>query len=586
MNRLLMLLTGLLVSSATLASNCLRPNTQLELNNYPIQDQDGLNLSHAAASAILLQEQHKRERPISYHGLAMTGYLSKTPTTALLSEQRSPGEVLNLEGGKICDIVDAAAEFGVCDGNRSPLDHHGVGDAWTRQFHTLENYSKFLDYLDSAPRDLAAVRTRLVNAFSRRHEMCAEKDFAKFLIAGMRDELGQRLIDEEISDRNLIQQLQQEVTQGGAAGQRAARRLRNAEVRLRAMDALKRHAFEEVRDPRRPSCRKLMLKSSILRSMTADLQKKAADTLFQYRNPRTPEDHYRFSNNRSFTGDAPAFHALGEALKAGLSLPGPEISFLKNDFASGDLYDSLFRRFLSCSQGHDDSVFTEVMRDEARTNKCGDGIDASPMQARAIADVDRIMQQLSLSAGETRQRRVQELIGLTMPDCVGQMRASAQSKKPKCVSTVLNGQHVSKRDHEVDISALGQEEKNRRAIGEAVRRICEQRKPTSVEVCPEFLAHTEYQSTRNCAARNQFGLKFLPPLQAMTIVGYHVDPKGAISFLVQQPWGALCPWTDYYIQQSKEGTCQVDSAGRETGRFWVKAEYLIQNSTSLVHLQE
>lgn len=585
MKILISLLLTVLTAAWAHATNCLRPNALVELNDFAVQDQDGLNLSHAAASAILLQEQQKRDKPLSYHGLAMTGQLSRVPATSFMRAQRKPGEALSLEGGRICDIVEAAADFGVCDASRSPLDHQGIGDGWTRQYHTLENYSRFLDYLDSAPRDLAEVRTRLVNAFSRRHEMCSEKDFGKFLLAGLRDELGQRVIDQETHYRQRIEQLRQQVSQGGTVGQRAASRLRAAETRVRALEALKQHAFDEVSDSRRPGCRKLVIKGHILRSMTPELQRKAADSLRFQRSPQGPEAHYAYSPQSSFTGDAPAYLALVDALKGGLSLAPPEVEYLKNDVASGDLYDSLFRRYLSCAQGHDDAVFSEVMRDEARANKCSAGIDASPMQARAIADVDRIMQQLSFTAGENRQRRVQELIGLAMPDCVPQMRASAQGRRPTCVSTVLNGRYATKREHEVDISPLEAEEKNRRAIGEVVRRICEQRKPTSVEVCPEFMMHVDYQTTWNCSSRNQFGLKYLPPLQAMTIVGYNVEPTGSIAFLVQQPWGTLCPWTDHYIEKSKAGSCQVDKAGRETGRFWIKAEYLIQNSTSLVHLQ-
>ena len=66
----------------------------------------------------------------------------------------------------------------------------------------------------------------------------------------------------------------------------------------------------------------------------------------------------------------------------------------------------------------------------------------------------------------------------------------------------------------------------------------------------------------------------------MAIVGYEIKPTGKTHFLVQNSWGRTCPFPEDNILLESEVTCERDEDGEPTGRFWVNASTLIENSVN------
>lgn len=63
----------------------------------------------------------------------------------------------------------------------------------------------------------------------------------------------------------------------------------------------------------------------------------------------------------------------------------------------------------------------------------------------------------------------------------------------------------------------------------------------------------------------------------MIIVGHERSATGALSYLVQNSWERVCPFSDPAIAAQKGVSCELEDGG-PTGRFWISGTTLLKNT--------
>jgi hypothetical protein len=131
-----------------LAQQCADGRTSVAMNNFPVQDQDGLGTCYANAMGVVLQGSLGLSAPISYQQLAIAhASRMSNVNTPLINKDSKDLYPYAGEGGWACPTFEAAKAYGFCPASDFPLDVHGGSDGGSIQESIITEVGRSIDQL-------------------------------------------------------------------------------------------------------------------------------------------------------------------------------------------------------------------------------------------------------------------------------------------------------------------------------------------------------------------------------------------------------------------------------------------------------
>jgi hypothetical protein len=236
------------------------------------------------------------------------------------------------------------------------------------------------------------------------------------------------------------------------------------------------------------------------------------------------------------------------------------------------------------------------------TERGGTCIDPGVLSEQSVSEIMQFAARVTESFREQQsgnlRDRLRSLLNVLAPRCAEQLesnraRLASLTCKQVRMSEIfgpVRGPHVQS-----DSSVINLEPQVRRARADAQieNALCAGR-AVGIDVCTGFMV-------ASTAVDSQFCQRQIPGIQrhgyhAMTIVSAETQPNGRKRYLVQNSWGRSC---DFPLAHNGSGlmSCETQdttqpgprnnlpTTGRPTGRFWVDAELLLNNTGAINILQ-
>lgn len=585
----LLLLSALLVTSAVQAKTteeCLAPGSRVVMDQFPVQDQDGLGTCYANASAVLLQGSLGLANPVSYHQLALAHAVSQNRAKEngrLVSLDNSLSTRYAGEGGWVCRTIEAAKKAGFCDASSFRLDVHGGQDAWSRQEKAVLAFGLMIDRIGEQAKKMkdaewenftqqlaARIHGKRTLCQSNPEEFMGKKvaqllpGFVLNKIAGLEDEL-----------KTTRAQLAKEANATKKAELQTKIDGKSAE--LEKFTKLRDQTMVAVASATNPDVREWRLIPEAEAAVVA-MGPAYRSGMVGIAGEQTTEAFF------SGVKMVPAVMApLGTLSRVsnqkGGTLTEEELTQANNDISSRELLVTAHGAYLDCSLALDEDVAANIKPQEMMKPCLGFSGSTNPEIQRAYSDAQEIVRRMRApQLSTTLTGRANSLMSVIAPACAAQLTTNkSQLANRRCESIVMNEtMPTGTAGLSSTMSIANVQNKVGRARNWAINRLCENR-PVTVDVCTDFMNSTVV-NTNFCKNREKKGTETKHGNHAMAVVGYDVAEDGKVRFLVQNSWGRSCPFTNEENAAGKQAECERDAGNNLTGRFWVASEVLIQNS--------
>lgn len=585
----LILPLALIFNFSAEANSCLKPGKKVELKQFAVQDQDGLGVCYANSASILLQHAMGWEKPVSYQQLAL-GHANYTRSwftgQKIVNSSGKPGDKYAGEAGNICKSVEAAKQYGICDGHSFKFDVHNGQDPWAMQEKLLIGYGDLIDYLGLVHKDMGTAHWDkfskvLASRIYNKKKDC-KKDPAKFVADKMAQMLPGHLKQRIVSlEQKIVQYTNQLKTATGAEADRARTNIKNAKDWIEDFTNLI-NVISEVRvSDSNPDARVYQLRKPALE----ELKKTASIYVTQLSNSSNPNQL-----SSSSTGvinlpqvEAPLATLYRAARSMGGYFPVDAEKFVYSDKESLELVLQVHRIQSLCKDSMDEEMLAGIDVPAMLEMRCEGIVEgADPVMNSAIKDANTIVDVLKKNRMNTFGSKMATMFDLLAPGCMRQM----QQTKPtldniRCESVALSDVAIVASLQDQTIMAKESSAKRlKHSQNWMTERLCA-KQPVSVDVCTDFMQKPGFVDTDFCARRETQQGKTMHANHTMAVVGYEVQSNKNVRYLVQNSWGRACPFTNSAIAAGKDAECEKDASGKLTGRFWISDKVLITNTMQL-----
>lgn len=571
------------------ANSCLKPGKKVELKQFAVQDQDGLGICYANSASILLQHAMGWEKPVSYQQLAL-GHTNYTRSwfngQRMTNSTGKPGDKYAGEAGNICKSVEAAKQYGVCDGHSFKFDVHNGQDPWSMQEKLLLAYGEVIDYMGAVHDDMNSARWDkfskvLASRIYNKKKEC-KKDPAKFVTDKMAQMLPGHLKQRIVSFEQKIERFERElVSASGTEAVRIRKNIQNSNDWIRDLKDLL-IAISEVRtSDSNPDVKVYQLRPKAIE----ELKKTASVYVSQLGNHTSSN---MISTTTSAITNLPKVEAplatlyrAARALGANFSISAEE--YVYSDKESLELVLQVHRIQGLCKDTLDEEMLAAIDVPAMLEMRCEGIVEGTdPVMNSAIKDANNIVDVLRRNRMDTFGSKMATMFDLLAPGCQRQMQQTKPSlDKIRCESVALaNVAVVASLKDQTIMAKESSAKRLKHSQTWMTERLCSNQ-PVSVDVCTDFMQKPGFNDTDFCARRETVQGKDLHANHTMAVVGYEVQSNKNVRYLVQNSWGRACPFTNPAIAAGKDAECEKDANGKLTGRFWISDKVLITNTMQL-----
>ena len=584
----LILPLALILNFSAEANSCLKPGKKVELKQFAVQDQDGLGVCYANSASILLQHAMGWEKPVSYQQLAL-GHANYTRSwftgQRIVNSTGKPGDKYAGEAGNICKSVEAAKQYGICDGHSFKFDVHNGQDPWAMQEKLLIAYGDLIDYMGAVHKDMGNAEWDkfskvLASRIYNKKKDC-KKEPAKFMADKIAQMMPAHLRQRITSYEQRIQQWSQELkVASGSDVQRLNNNIKFAKAWIvEFQDILKYVSDSKVGI--NPDVRVYTLRPKAIEELNRVASIYAT---------KLNGDFVTTTTSSSLSGKAPLptiesplaiMYRAARGMGANFSIESEKDAF--NDEQSLELALSAHRILRLCKDSMDEEMLAGVDVPAMLEMRCEGIVEgADPVMNSAIKDANTIVDVLKKNRMNTFGSKMATMFDLLAPGCQRQMQQTQPTlNKIRCESVALASEAIVVSLQDQTIMA---KESSAKRLKESqnwmTERLCAQQ-PVSVDVCTDFMQRPGFADTDFCALRETQQGKTMHANHTMAVVGYEVKSNKSVRYLVQNSWGRACPFTNSVIAAGKDAECEKDASGKLTGRFWISDKALITNTMQL-----
>ena len=584
----LILPLALILNFSAEANSCLKPGKKVELKQFAVQDQDGLGVCYANSASILLQHAMGWEKPVSYQQLAL-GHANYTRSwftgQRIVNITGKPGDKYAGEAGNICKSVEAAKEYGICDGHSFKFDVHNGQDPWAMQEKLLLGYGDLIDYLGMVHKDMGTAQWDkfskvLASRIYNKKKDC-KKDPAKFVADKMAQMLPGHLKQRIVSLQQGIDRYKKElVTASGTDVERLNRNIHNSTGWINTLSDLLTAITDIRASDSNPDVKVYQLRAKALE----ELKKNASVYVSQLSGPSSnfvSSASSGVANLPQVEAPLAALFRVARNLGANFSVNAEKLVY--SDKESLELVLQVHRIQSLCKDSMDEEMLAGIDVPAMLEMRCEGIVEgADPVMNSAIKDANNIVEVLKKNRMNTFGSKMATMFDLLAPGCMRQM----QQTKPmldsiRCESVALADVAIVASLQDQTIMAKENSAKRlKHSQNWMTERLCA-KQPISVDVCTDFMQRPGFADTDFCAKRETQQGKSMHANHTMAVVGYEVQSNKNVRYLVQNSWGRACPFTNSVIAAGKDAECEKDASGKLTGRFWISDKVLITNTMQL-----
>lgn len=570
------------------ANSCLRPGKKVELKQFAVQDQDGLGICYANSASILLQHAMGWEKPVSYQQLAL-GHTNYTRSwfngQRITNSTGKPGDKYAGEAGNICKSVEAAKQYGVCDGHSFKFDVHNGQDPWSMQEKLLLAYGEVIDYMGAVHDDMNSARWDkfskvLASRIYNKKKEC-KKDPAKFMADKIAQMMPAHLKQRIASYEQRIEKWKEELKTATA----------NDVQRLNNNIKFAREWIVEFQDILRFVSESKTGVNPDVKVYT--LRPKAVEEINRVASiyaSKLNADFVSTSTSTSVSGKLPLpsiesplaiMYRAARNMGANFSIESEKDAF--SDEKSLEMALSVHRILSLCKDTLDEEMLAGIDVPAMLEMRCEGIVEGTdPVMNSAIKDANNIVDVLRRNRMDTFGSKMATMFDLLAPGCQRQMQQTKPSlDKIRCESVALaNVAVVASLKDQTIMAKENSAKRLKHSQTWMTERLCSNQ-PVSVDVCTDFMQKPGFNDTDFCARRETVQGKDLHANHTMAVVGYEVQSNKNVRYLVQNSWGRACPFTNPAIAAGKDAECEKDANGKLTGRFWISDKVLITNTMQL-----
>ncbi|MFP5492225.1 MAG: C1 family peptidase [Bacteriovoracia bacterium] len=571
------------------ANSCLKPGKKVELKQFAVQDQDGLGICYANSASILLQHAMGWEKPVSYQQLAL-GHANYTRSwfngQKIANISGNPGDRYAGEAGNICKSVEAAKQYGICDGHSFKFDVHNGQDPWAMQEKLLLAYGDLLDYLGLVHQGMGSSDWEkfskvLASRIYNKKKDC-KKDPAKFMTDKMAQMLPGHLKQRIVSFEQRIERYERElISANGEEAARIRKNIQNSKGWIRDLKDLL-NAISDIRtSDSNPDVKVYQLRPKAIE----ELKKTASIYVSQLGNHTSSN---MVSTTTSGVTNLPKVEAplatlyrAARALGANFSTSAEQ--YVYSDKESLELVLQVHRIQSLCKDSLDEEMLAGIDIPAMLEMRCEGIVEgADPVMNSAIKDANTIVEVLKKNQMNTFGSKMATMFDLLAPGCLRQMQQTKSSlDKIRCESVALSSVAImSSLQDQTSVAKESSAKRLKHSQTWMTERLCA-KQPVSVDVCTDFMQKPGFADTDFCAKRETQQGKSMHANHTMAVVGYEVQSNKSVRYLVQNSWGRACPFTNSVIAAGKDAECEKDASGKLTGRFWISDKVLITNTMQL-----
>lgn len=570
------------------ANSCLRPGKKVELKQFAVQDQDGLGICYANSASVLLQHAMGWEKPVSYQQLALghANYARSWFTgQKIANTSGKPGDRYAGEAGNICLSVEAAKQYGICDGHSFKFDVHNGQDPWAMQEKLLLAYGDLIDYLGLVHPEMGnshwdKFSKVLASRIYNKKKEC-KKDPAKFMadkIAQMMPaHLKQRITSYEQRIENWRKELK---TASGNDVQRINNNIKFAKEWIVEFQDILRFV-SDTKVGANPDVKVYTLRPKALEELNRVASIYATKLNGDFMTATTSTSLSGKAALPTIESPLAIMYRAARGMGANFSIEAEKDAF--NDEPSLELALSAHRIQSLCKDSLDEEILGGIDVPAMLEMRCEGIVEgADPMMNSAIKDANSIVDVLKKNPMNNFGSKMATMFELLAPGCMRQMQETKSSlNKIKCESVALASVAVmSKLQNQTDASKENSSRRMARSQSWMTERLCANQ-PVSVDVCTDFMQKPGFADTDFCAQRQTQQGQAMHANHTMAVVGYEVQSNKNVRYLVQNSWGRACPFTNPAIAAGKGAECEKDASGKLTGRFWISDKALITNTMQL-----
>jgi hypothetical protein len=571
------------------ANSCLKPGKKVELKQFAVQDQDGLGICYANSASILIQHAMDWEKPVSYQQLAL-GHANYTRSwftgQKMVNMTGKPGDRYAGEAGNICLSVEAARQYGVCEGHSFKFDVHNGQDPWAKQEKLILAYGDLLDYMSVAQEDMGTSDwdkfTKVLASRIYDKKKDCRKDPAKFIADKMAQMLPAHLKQRIVSLKQKMERFKSELqTATGNDVARLKSNINNAEGWIDTLADLLASISEVKTSASNPD-----VKVYLLRPKALDELKKNA-SVYVSKLGSTDSSNFVSSASSGVTNlpqvEAPLATLFRAARSMGADFTVQAEKLVYSDKESLELVLQVYRIQSLCKDSLDEEILGSIDVPSMLEVRCEGIVEgADPLMNSAIKDAKTVVSVLKDRPLNTFGAKMVGLMDLLAPTCMRQMSESKKYlDKVKCESVALaSNAVVAALKNQTNISRENRAQRLHYSYNWITERLCDNQ-PVSVDVCTDFMQRPGFSDTEFCAKRESKQGKDMHANHSMVVVGYQVQANKDVRYLVQNSWGRACPFTNAAIAAGKGVECEKDASGKLTGRFWILDKTLVANTMQL-----
>jgi hypothetical protein len=579
---LLSLIAVALISTSALAGMCGGPLNSVSIPPLQVQDQDGLGTCYANQASLLIQNAlGPTQRPVSYQqlGMAYAGYRAEVmnlPNSSLVRSNNNGEQRFVTEGGDGCLAFAAAREQGFCNSRTfQRLERTGIEDPQRYQSYYLLMIGQFFDS-----------QRRALRGVSEEGWANLEQNIADFLV--------EQRQGCEMSDQDMMA-----ISFGARTSDLVA-----AATSIEQACTIGYPLCGKSLSPTEADAIRSALQGFRLRYFTAD-----RTPITNGRSIRLNADAVQLLSARSWgrVGWGPAFSdLLTRDVEASLAqtLPAARARELAQGLippaditrAARDARQSMIPP-IECTDPW--AVYATLRRTDRfnlsqATQQGGACIDPGVLSEQSVREIAQFANRVTTSLREQQsgnlRDRLRSILNVIAPACTEELetnrtRLASLTCKQVRLSEVfgpVRGPHVQS---DSSLVSLTPQVRRARADVQIESALCAGR-AVGVDVCTAFMDSAT-------AVDSDFCRRPLPGIaghsyHAMTIVSAETQPNGRKRYLVQNSWGRSCDFP-LTLNGSALMSCETqadnNNNNRLTGRFWVDADLLLNNTGALNILQ-
>lgn len=515
MGLVIFLFSFILSAFANLPQSCQVPS-------MPVQDQDGLGVCASNTASLLLQNNLGVSPAPSYIQMSITASAAtKVGESFFLQGGAYSGKTFNNIGSNVCTVIDSSLASGYCDHRQFGFDFVGVSDPTHIQNEVLNQIARVLDQKAG---NINRLRAELSDP--------AMSMIAVRRLAGLFYQNSQlcQMTPREFLARRVLER--RRVVWQNTLRQSPPGQQRNV------MQSMLSQAFNPDGSPT----------PGAVRYFQDQIEENAHEFLNYYR--------ITDAKNRTRTTSITELRADDRydrfyARSLGLNF---EVVPAPNPNPTNTTYAQDWVAYAGC-----DNKTATVLDTYLQNTQCEIPSGTIPQnfrdQALSLINVLRLLgnQQIDPQAA---------IINVLSPSCAQQMNINQGRLRGTC--TVMN---------------VRDESEKTAAKNTVMSEICG-RRAVGISLCLGFLRAQSSVNSRFCTDETpgiDGQLK-----HATTALGFRTMPDGRKQFFLQNSWGATCPFLQHAsgFPPGLRGLaqCEMDSSNKPTGRFWVDADLLFNNT--------